>query len=517
MTRVLIVDDEVFFTSSLQTYIDWNALGCQVVGAAADGVEALEMAKTLAPDLIFLDIQMPRMDGLEVLRRLKEGRHPARVVMLTGFNQFDFAIKALRLGADDYIYKGDLGAESLAAAVRSQTHGIKAAAPPPPQNRRPGEAAAELLRKAINSMGPGNDDAYAALAVKPANLYLLSFTLADPAGTRQRYGERSRILYDGVQNLMDELFCNEPELETLFYDKNTFCIIKSFSKEASSRAMDKELDYIAGKAIRQLYKFYNLRLHCGISRRHSRLDALPKAYDEAFLAGLAEFSLEQDRAHHHSVVAAMQMPDYLPVEPHLKELNKALAMQNTEACREVFRSCLLVGQSGILVLPAVAKTAAKSLLYPLEQDSARRKKINTQIDRCPTRTALLSVLDEWLEGRFAGYIYGPPPSGSELVRQAAAYVQAHYPSAELSLETTAAHIGASASYLSRVFKKQLGVGFSDYVNRVRVEAAKTLLEEEQEMVYQIAGKVGYRNVEHFNRLFKKHTGQSPKEYRGSRG
>ena len=112
MLKVLVVEDEELIRRGIVLAVDWAALGCVVVGEAANGEEGLEAVERLAPSLIITDLKMPRMDGIEMLRQLRERGSRAYVIILTAYDSFEYAQSALRLGAVDFLLKpfhdGDL-------------------------------------------------------------------------------------------------------------------------------------------------------------------------------------------------------------------------------------------------------------------------------------------------------------------------------------------------------------------------------------------------------------------------
>lgn len=514
MTRVLLVDDEAFFAASFQSYIDWAALGCRVVGVAADGIQALEAVEAFAPDLIFLDIMMPRMDGLETLQHLKEAGNPAQVVMLTGFNQFDYAIRAMRLGADDYVYKADMGPDTLAEMVRRLQQKMQASrAPAPPEATARPPAAAELLRRLINSQEDGGGQGAPALQIQPVNLYIITLTLADFHQVARRYGDKRHLLYDGIGSLLQELTRTRTELETLFYDKQTFCIVKSFSRGSSKHAMHQELDYLAGKCLAEMRRFYNLQLFCGISGGHNGLDQLSRAFDEAFSAGMLEYSLEQNRGHHYGDMQQLKVLEYLPVEACTAALKQALADKDEAACFKALEEGFLLADRSAAVTSMAARMAAHNILHALEPDTAQQRRFEEEIERAAMRSALVETLREWLRGLLQ---LGGAGAGSGIVPSALQLVHRQYADPALSLETVAKQVGANPSYLSRVFKRETGMNLTDHINRVRVHAAEQRLQTTGDMIYQIAEAVGYRSVEYFNRSFKKYTRKSPGDYRRGR-
>lgn len=112
MLKVLIVEDEEMIRKGIVLTVDWAALDCVVVGEASNGLEGLEAARRLEPSLIITDLKMPQMDGIEMLRSLREQGCKAHVIILTAYDNFTYAQSALRLGAVDYLLKpfhdGDL-------------------------------------------------------------------------------------------------------------------------------------------------------------------------------------------------------------------------------------------------------------------------------------------------------------------------------------------------------------------------------------------------------------------------
>lgn len=112
MLKILVVEDEEIIRKGIALAVDWEALDCRVVGEAANGLEGLEQAKALRPDVIITDLKMPKMDGLEMVEALRKAGCQAHVIILTAYDSFAYAQQAIRLGAVDFLLKpfhdGDL-------------------------------------------------------------------------------------------------------------------------------------------------------------------------------------------------------------------------------------------------------------------------------------------------------------------------------------------------------------------------------------------------------------------------
>lgn len=144
MLKVLIVDDETLVRRGIMTEVDWEGLGYSIIGEAANGLEGLEIAERLSPDLIISDIRMPKMDGIEMVRKLREGGSDVQVIFLTAYSDFSYAQSAIKLFAADYLLKpfedGEL--EAAVSRIREKLEGEQK-----PVKKQENEALARILAK----------------------------------------------------------------------------------------------------------------------------------------------------------------------------------------------------------------------------------------------------------------------------------------------------------------------------------------------------------------------------------
>lgn len=126
MIKVMIIDDEEIIREGLRMTVDWESMDCIIIGEAEDGESGLKAALALKPELIFTDIRMPGLDGLQMIARLREMKIPCKVIILTGFRDFEYAQEAVKQGAFRFLLK-PVRTEDLELAISEAIKEIKAA------------------------------------------------------------------------------------------------------------------------------------------------------------------------------------------------------------------------------------------------------------------------------------------------------------------------------------------------------------------------------------------------------
>ena len=205
MWKVLVVEDEEMTRKSIVLAVDWAALGCVVAGEASDGVEALEAVERLEPSLIITDLNMPRMDGLAMLRRLRERGNDACVIILTASDSFAHAQSALRLGASDYLLK--------------------------PFHREDVEQAVRALKKRL---GDGGGAREAPMLCRPKKGDKSKYVLAAMDYIAARYAEPGV----GVAAIAEDLGISEGHLSHLFKKETDYTLRGYLTRYRIHRAME---------------------------------------------------------------------------------------------------------------------------------------------------------------------------------------------------------------------------------------------------------------------------------------
>jgi two-component system response regulator YesN len=153
MIKVLLVDDEFLVCSYLRQLIDWESQGCRIVGQASNGQQAIEKIHELKPDLVFLDVHMPKMDGIDLIRFLHEQYPQIKAIILSSYSDYHYVRETMKSGALDYLLKHELTAEGLRRILGQ----LGAERPADLPRYRSGE---EELRIFFNSWGGGGGGYY---------------------------------------------------------------------------------------------------------------------------------------------------------------------------------------------------------------------------------------------------------------------------------------------------------------------------------------------------------------------
>lgn len=515
MTRIMVVDDEAFFRTSFETYVNWAALGCEVVASASNGQEALALLDVAIPDLVFLDIQMPVMTGLQFLEAMQRRKKKVRVIVLSSFHEFEYVRQAMRLGAVDYIHKSEMGDELLARIVaewREAGNAEQTDANAPDISLTPHTYLQKLLHD-LDFDADQNECSRPSLRITSINLFVLALRFRHYPALCNRYQGKEHLLYQGVQALMLEMLSGQEELECLFYDKRTLCVIKSFSTAVSDRDMRNGLAYLAQKCVSGLHRFFNLEMSVGISGCHQSFGSLSQALQEAFTAGMIEFTDVRGVVRYYTDLKDIRLVEHIATDALCVEMESVL--RHSKKILPLLKQAFYADDPRAVISPSAAVTAAKNVVCHFVENETVRHKLFETFEMTESLAELLEQAADALE-HYAAALQPGWESGGPISAAAQAYMREHYADSALSLEQIAKEIKMNASYLSRVFRKETGVTVSDYLNRVRIQQALILLLNTHQMVYQIAYAVGYSNVEHFNRTFKKATGRSPGFYRGEK-
>ncbi|WP_339278919.1 response regulator [Paenibacillus sp. FSL W8-1187] len=506
MFKLLIVDDEPAIREGLQTLVDWERHGFRVAGLGVDGEDGLRLFRELEPDLVVVDIRMPKRSGLELVEEIRRSDRACRVLVLSGHADFAYAQQAIRLGIEGYLLK-PVDEEELEAYA---------------------ERISQSLREERRETGGGPDgpDREAAL-----------LALLDGSADAPDEAEAAELA--GGPGPWRVLLVEPPEGDAAGAER----LRERLSAHAAGAGL--------GPAVRSAGAAALLVPGGDAGRRLARRlleAALPEAGCTAALgadAGAAElarscreaaellrhrFALEPDFVHERlpQPLAARLGADGAgggPPGPEetaqlAKRLVQSIETGNRERLRETLAEAAWSFAAADSSRPALAGAMAELCGLALAELAsavdgfapAAHAGLAAGVYRQARLGGLLAELERQLAELSAKLDAGD--SGS-VMRRMLAYMERHY-GEPLRLEMLAGLYGYNSGYLGKLFKSHTGLSFNAYLDQLRIERAIAMLEGGMK-VRQAAEKVGYGNVDYFHAKFKKATGKPPSSYKKSSG
>lgn len=522
---VMLVDDEEEVARAIARKIDWNAVGFEQPSYAANGLEALDIAETVQPDVVMTDIQMPYMDGLELARRLKENWPNTRVIIFSGFDEFEYAKEAIRLQAEEYILK-PVDSEEL-KKVFARIHDSLDREIDERQNIRKLETyyqdSLPLLREGfytslIEGRIPERDleSTLEDLQIKLSGPYYCVCVM-HTSTNHVPEGMTPRLLSLAVRRLAEERLLPDGRIRYFHYLGNTV-IIAEFDRAEDMTVLINECDRFCRLAqsvlhavvtigighpvtdIRDISTSYNgarsavsYRVIYGTSKAISIEEIAPS---ETEVSVVNEEEELRDVFKHVRLEDADQLKE--SVDRYLGGLDRFSNVQEyrffaMELVSEIYR----FAKNNKLDVRDVFRDTDD--VYTLVQRLEKEDLKQWMCDTCLIMQAMLA------EKRLS--------NTQSFVTKAVEYVNENYAEKDLSVEKVCSRLGVSAAYFSTVFKKETGKTFTNFLTDVRMNRAVEMLLNQDEKTYIIAEAVGYSDPNYFSYVFKKQFGVSPSKYK----
>lgn len=523
MRKVLVVDDEKWVRKGLIQSIPWERLGLELVGEAADGREGYESALRIKPDILFLDMRMPGVDGRELIGMLNRDLPGTITIVISGYSDFEYTKEAIRNRAFEYLLK-PVKKEELAAVLE------KALAELGQRESRESKAASGLReewlrRRLFRSEESGTEEERQSDEASGLPAWWKTGECLVIAGLADSYRDASNrvALMNAVRHkLAKEMpFLFEGRWDGIVTDgpDDSGEAVLALAAERIDPAGLQRLGVMLQHAARQLPGSPSFSF--GVSRR-ARAGELAAAYREAHLA-LKRKKLGVSGAFLETSEGAPQPSAAYPSEAE-KTFLLALQMGNPETVRKEFdrlfgiisapdRTVNYMQRSAVLLVHSIEKQ--------LQAEDSQLEEIAGQFpsayaDRIGRRNDPDSVkelfADELLPALLAYYNRTGEKQGEQIVREVEKLIDTHY-NQPLSMLMIAGMHYMNPDYLSRLFKKTTGRNFVDYLTDVRIDKAKQLMKLDKYKNYEIAQAVGYEDYRYFSQIFKKKTGMTIGEYR----
>ncbi|GAA0135459.1 hypothetical protein YSY43_22990 [Paenibacillus sp. YSY-4.3] len=548
MYKLILADDEADVREGLVEQIDWAGLGFTVMDTAENGKEAAELIEKHVPDVVVTDIQMPFMNGLQLSDWIRNQYPSIKIIILTGFEEFEYAQQAIRLQIDEYILKPFSSAElaevlrkvkrnideELAARenVRTLTEHYRQSLPVLQSlflsslvSRRLPDA--EIREKSRNYELDLVGEGYMVSVISvdsPALTELEDEDGSDPSVVRPpslRDMKDNQLQLFAVLNIADEIMKRE-QFGRAFIHHDVVVLLSICPED------DKEHNSVRTLAILEEIRFsveryLKLSITAGGGSVVQKLSDLTISYEEAQQALDYRLILGHNKVIWIQDVESRQSIPFIYDDTREKELTRCLKVGSDLELQN-----LLDELFSVMVGSKVSyEDFQVHLLEMLTTVIRVTKESGANLDQLFGNEGSLlghfakinhaSEAKTWFIGicaKLRGSIASERQSSySQLVAEAKEYIQANFHDSDISINIVCRHLHISTGYFSNIFKREMKTTFVNYLLGVRMEAAQYLLRSTELKAFEIAERVGFSDANYFSFCFRKKFGISPKEYR----
>jgi two-component system response regulator YesN len=498
MIKILIVDDEPIVREGLKTIINWETLGYKIIGEGIDGLDGLDKILSLKPDLVLMDIKMPGMYGIELIKEIKDRGYKGKIILLTGYSDFEYAQSAIKLGVSAYLLK-PIDEEELINQLNKLYHEIQ----------KETEIKKHVKDKILKSILDGNESIENYNNIFSMNELNFDFEQYQVAIVETKYDDKEdrRKVYEYINNY----FSNKGNVDVLHIEDNSTIIFKGteFNKTGYSLLIN---------LYNELTQTFKANIFIGLGQAVSNIGDISISHKQAKSIMKRRFFYEE-----MNVLTYEKLDSYkktnLEIEIYSEKLYTAVEVGDLEKLHEIFSNIeVLLKQSECssekvkgFSLNLFSKINEKVKVS--EPNSKEVLLLNENIisniyDKTSLRELIMFLEEECINiSNTRSNI-----SSENIIERILNYIEKNYYK-NLKLETLAEIFNYNSAYLGKMFKSYTSNHFNDYLNIVRIEKSKELLMDDNLKVYAISEKVGYKNIDYFYIKFKKYVGLSPKEYR----
>jgi len=524
--RILIVDDELLVRIGIKSCINWQEHGMEVVGEASDGVSALELIKSLKPDVMFLDIKMPNMDGIELMNKMKEERIKCKVLILSGFDDVYHVKEAMRYGAVDYFHKPCMSAKDILEKlieIKIQISKENTLL----ENRNTDSEKIErnknilkevFLKELVEGLIYDNENFNSrnlevGSKLQSKNFSCIAFYIKHIDEVQKRYINSENTLQKSVLNVMTGVLSTELGVEFFAYDKNTYVTITSFANEISEKKLIDKMNSVLEIIIDAIKQFLNVEVVIGVSDSHKNCGEIKNAFDEAAKAIKYKFfKKDGDIVCYRDIKRKNDREALLCIDSIICTMKDSLEKHDFFSFKNNLEQFVCFLEEQPCLTEEDVKKLFNAFLFLISEGKACLDEME-MFNNCKYLRQLyniwIEIIYKKLEQSESSIVFH---NCSFLIKNIVSFIEKNY-GKEITLNLLSKHFNVSPNYISRLFREETGETLFNYINKVRVEKAKKLLKEIELKIYEVSDRVGFKSPVHFNIVFNKYTGITPKQYR----
>lgn len=526
MIKVLIVDDELLVRITLRTLIEWEKYGYSICGECSDGEQAMNTIPKVQPNIIITDVKMNHVNGDELVRFVDKNYPEICTVVISSYDDYQYVRDTLKHNAVDYLIKTDLTAEVLLESLKRAGEKLNLRESKKDESDRRA-VCRQLILKVLGGMYRGKEELLKArmkmiqleLGTAQVLPILVSLGGQEKKGTANYMQEKLKKEL-AICTMLERIIVENHQGIAVTLEDNLVLMLVSFDGEVSSRVIREDTQRLVQRSDFCLQKFLKQRANFHIGRMASMAE-LDHSYMELYEKREKMFLEEEESGARSINTREYNGGQGISLED---EQNIMLAFNNREQERlrsilntifEVIRQeeipragCVQLFNDLIILSFSVCRK------YGIEYKRVYDKSIGIieyvgGIERFrDCRTFILNLYEDImgvLKQREEDKAYSQP------VRSTISYVHKNFQK-QISLGEAAEKLNMNSSYLSSLFKTEVGIGFAEYLNEVRLAHAKELMDHTGMKLKELIEQSGFYSYQYFFSLFKKKYHMTPKEY-----
>ena len=535
---IILVDDEEEVRKSIIKQIDWESAGFQVVGDAENGEDALEKIEVLEPDVVLTDIRMPYMDGLTLAEKIRQRYPSTKVVIFSGYDDFEYAQKAIKLNVTEYILK-PVNVEELTSILKR----IKSNLDEEIEEKRNVSRLRENYRKSLPIIREQyfNDMVHRRLADDLIESKLREYDIPITGARKWIIAaidvEKSDDRSKKTLSLHEEEELIPISVMQIVREKlKSYCRFSLFQSTAEAgmvviAALDDDntttgLIDVLGDICKETKRILEVPVTIGIGHSVTGLSKIAGSYQSAVEAlgykavvgsGITIYindmepvgsgKLEFDNSDESDFISAVKFGPDEKIEAVMVRISGKL-----ESARVHYR------QQQVYVFGVLNTVIQMIQQYDLNLEEILGGELEylSVIDKLQKREEFGEWLLKTARKMNQAINQERDMTTRQVIQQAKQYIMDNYQNPDLSVEMICRHLHMSPAYFSTMFKKETGQAYIAYLTEIRLNKAVELLNKTDDKTYVIASKVGYQEQNYFSYVFKKKFGVSPTKFRGAR-
>ena len=521
MLKVLIVEDEPGIYVLIKSLIEWEELGLEFAGYAANAKLALDMIFQISPDIVISDIAMPHMTGLEMIHKTRELGYKTKFIIISGYSSFKYAQQAIHDNVDSYLLK-PISSTELNCSLKRIVSALHT------QQDKQNNNQYKLRQSFVNDMlAQASNDIISLEQVNKEfhfnfregifSVGIIHFDIEAPHNTCDK-----NIYYSNIVSYLSDAL--SPYTYDMEISEQTHCLIFVINyAEADINAVKAACSQVIEKMLFHKMISHEFTVTIGFGKTVDNISKIQQSFATASDAIKSRILLGINRVIYADEINYNINPEKrLFSDAENKQLSVILDTCDADNFRAFIRKQVENDISVATACPhklyefanetlhfILAKMAVQGLIH--QNFVSDSNNILSKLKKCSTKEMFINTLCNEL----TAFIHSNTNNNMEnarLIKTALSYINKNY-SEKITLEDVASKIFITPHYFGILFKNTTGTSFSNYLINLRIDEARGMLKDIRYKVSEIARFVGYNDSKYFCRLFKERVGVSPNEYR----